>query len=68
MRYSYPLFRFYNITLRIHIVYIVLILIAPLASYLFFNLLTALAIFQFLILLTLSILLHELGHVFIAKR
>ncbi len=68
MRYSYALFQFNKIIFSIHILYILLIIITPIATYLIFNPLTSLAILQFLLLLSLSILLHELGHAYVARR
>jgi Zn-dependent protease len=68
MRYSYKLFSFYDIKFSIHLTYILLIILAPLFFYLIFNLLTALAILQLLVLLTSSVLLHELGHAYIARK
>ena len=68
MRYSYKLFSFYDIKFSIHLAYVLLIILAPIIFYLIFNVLTALAIFQFLILITLSVLIHELGHAYIARK
>jgi len=68
MRYSYTLFKFYDIAISIHIAYILLIIFLPLISYLIFNLLIGLAILEFLILLTLSVILHELGRAYISRR
>ena len=68
MRYSYTLFKFYDIAISIHIAYILMIIFAPLVFYFIFNLLIGLAILEFLILLTLSVILHELGRAYISRR
>jgi len=68
MQYSYQLFKYHNISIKIHIVYIITVIIAPIIFLLFFNILAALAILQFILLLSLSVFLHELGQVNFARR
>jgi Zn-dependent protease len=68
MRYSYQLLRFHGVDIKIHIIYVLMIVITPVAFFLLFNILAALAILQFFLLLNLAVLLHEFVHVYVAKK
>ncbi|UCH89600.1 MAG: hypothetical protein JSV49_02835 [Thermoplasmata archaeon] len=68
MKYSYSFFRLDNIIIKIHIVYILIFILVPFIFYFIFNLITALAILNFLILLSFSVVIHELGHAYYAQR
>ncbi len=68
MQYSYKLFKFQGIIIKIHILFILLIVLGPIVFFFLFNLITSLAVLQFLLLLTMSVLLHEFVHAYVAKR
>jgi Zn-dependent protease len=68
MRYSYPLFSINGVLIKLHLVFIFVFVLVPPVFYFFVNVLTAISVLIFLILLAFSILIHEYAHVLVESR